>query len=202
MAQGGALVQTEWGWVHGIATDTTNAFWGIPFAAPPIGALRWHPPVDPEPWHGELMTTAFSPACPQWDEETAAVIGDEDCLYLNVWTPLTATPSSALPVLVFLHGGGNVQGAASTIRQSIYLYEGYNLANYGDAVVVTPQYRLGALGFLVHPGLNAENDWAGSGNYGLLDQIKALEWVQHNIGNFGGDPTRVLLFGDEINLTL
>jgi para-nitrobenzyl esterase len=122
-------------------------------------------------------------------------IGDEDCLYLNVWTPISATPGAGLPVMVFLHGGANVQGATSVERLGIQYLDGRNLAERGNVIVVSMEYRLGSLGFLVHPGLDAESVHGGSGNYGLLDQIKALEWVQHNISSFGGDPDTVLLFG-------
>lgn len=187
----GDVVQTEWGLVRGFQSGDTYAFLGIPFAAPPLGDLRWRPPVDPQPWADELDAAAFGPACPQWDDDAGVVIGAEDCLTLNVWTPIAATPGSDLPVMVFMHGGGNVQGSAANP-----LYDGQLLAERGDAVIVTLQYRLGALGFLVHPGLAAESGYGGSGNYGLMDQIKALDWVQHNIRNFGGDPTQVLLFGE------
>lgn len=189
--QGSDLVNTEWGQVHGFQSGDAFAFLGIPYAAPPVGDLRWRPPVDPQPWDEEREATAFGPACPQWDDDAEAVIGAEDCLTLNVWTPVTATSGSNLPVMVFLHGGGNVQGSAAKP-----LYDSQFIAERGGVVVVSLQYRLGALGFLVHPALSAESDYGGSGNYGLMDQIKALAWVRDNIENFGGDPARVLLFGE------
>lgn len=194
-AQASDLVQTEWGPVRGFQSGDVYAFLGIPFAEPPVGDLRWRPPIDPQPWVNELDVSSFSPVCPQWDSDAEVVIGEEDCLYLNVWTPISATPGADLPVMVFVHGGANVQGATSVERLGIQYLDGRNLAEGGNVVVVSMEYRLGALGFLVHPGLDAESAHGGSGNYGLLDQIKALEWVQHNISNFGGDPDTVLLFG-------
>lgn len=191
LAKQGNVVETEGGLVRGIQSGDTYAFLGIPFAAPPLSDLRWQPPVDPQPWAGELDAVALGPACPQWDDDAGVVVGAEACLTLNVWTPITATPGSDFPVMVFIHGGGNVQGSAANP-----LYDSQVLAARGDVVVVTVQYRLGALGFLVHPGLAAESGYGGSGNYGLMDQIKALEWVQTNIRNFGGDPAQVLLFGE------
>jgi para-nitrobenzyl esterase len=137
----------------------------------------------------------FSAPCPQATDE-GDVIGSEDCLYLNVWTPVEASPMSSLPVMVFIHGGGNVQGSSSVEAGGARLYDGQLLAERGQVVVVTLQYRLGALGFLAHPGLSAESEQNVSGNYGLLDQIAALQWVQRNIGHFGGDPTRVMIFGE------
>lgn len=188
------VIATDWGLVHGKVAGQTYAFLGVPFAAPPTGTLRWQPPVAPTPWLGERPTTAFGPACPQVDDD-GHVLGDEDCLYLNVWTPLTATGSSNLPVLVFIHGGGNVQGSASITRGGGPAYDGQALAEKQSVVVVTLQYRLGALGYLVHPALAAESAHGSAGNYGLLDQLAALRWVQRNIRAFGGDPARVLLFG-------
>ncbi len=190
-AQGDDVVLTDWGLVRGFQAGETYAFLGIPFAAPPVGELRWQPPADPQPWVGELQATTFGASCPQWDDDAEVVIGAEDCLTLNVWKPITATHGDKLPVMVFIHGGGNVHGSASKP-----LYDGQLIAERGGVVVVTLQYRLGALGFLVHPGLAAESGYGGSGNYGLMDQVKALEWVQNHIRDFGGDPGRVLLFGE------
>lgn len=195
-APGSDLVQTTWGPVRGFQSGETYAFLGIPYAAPPLGELRWQPPADPQPWTDELSATAFPPACPQWNDEETAVIGREDCLYLNVWTPITATPGADLPVLVFIHGGGNVKGHTAKEVNGARLYDGRYLSARNDVVVVTLQYRLGALGFLVHPDLIAESDYGGAGNYGLMDQIQALTWVQDNITAFGGDPAQVLLFGE------
>lgn len=187
-------IPTDHGSVSGFQDQQTMAYLGIPFAAPPVGPLRWQPPTEPKIWQGTRQATAFSPPCPQVDDN-GAVIGNEDCLYLNVWKPLAASAGANLPVMVFVHGGGNTQGSASKLLDGFPLYDGQRLAERGQVVVVTLQYRLGALGFLVHPALAAENPQRVSGNYGLLDQIAALGWVQRNIRAFGGDPSRVLLFG-------
>lgn len=139
---------------------------------------------------------AFAPPCPQLDDSDS-VIGNEDCLYLNVWTPFDAPPGSALPVLVFIHGGGHVQGSTSNqLSDGTYLYDGTGLATRSRAVVVTSAYRLGVFGFLSHPALAAESPDASSGNYGTRDLVAALGWVQRNIAHFGGDPGRVLVFGE------
>ncbi|MFO1420626.1 MAG: carboxylesterase family protein [Candidatus Competibacteraceae bacterium] len=187
-------IPTDHGSVSGFQDQQTMAYLGIPFAAPPVGPLRWQPPTEPKVWQGTRQATAFSPPCPQV-EDNGAVIGNEDCLYLNVWKPLAASAGANLPVMVFVHGGGNTQGSASKLRDGFPLYDGQRLAERGQVVVVTLQYRLGALGFLVHPALAAESPQRVSGNYGLLDQIAALGWVQRNIHAFGGDPGRVLLLG-------
>jgi para-nitrobenzyl esterase len=187
------VVATTSGLVRGSTVGGVTAFLGIPFAAPPIGALRWRPPQLPEPWAGELDATSWPPPCPQKGDEDA--IGDEDCLYLNVWAPEGAEPGS-LPVLCFIHGGGNVSGSTSVVQAGTHLYEGDTLAGRGTVVVVTTQYRIGALGYLVHPALDAGSSRGISGNYGLLDQQAALRWVQANIESFGGDPSEVLLFGE------
>jgi para-nitrobenzyl esterase len=189
------VVQTECGPVRGFRAGQTFAYLGVPFAAPPVGDLRWQPPAALACWEGELQATSFSAPCPQAADD-GSVIGNEDCLYVNVWTPVGASPTSSLPVMVFIHGGGNVQGSSSVQVEDVYLYDGQLLAERGQVVVMTVQYRLGALGFLAHPGLSAESERGISGNYGLLDQIAALKWVQRNISNFGGDPTRVMIFGE------
>ncbi len=185
------------GLVQGQAFTGGYEFLGIPYAAPPVGALRWKAPADPAPWAGLLATQAFKPRCPQLQfpqgSTTGTPLGDEDCLYLNVWTPDVSTPS--LPVLVFLHGGAHQQGGPDEEAQGAQLYLGRHLAARGPAVVVTPEFRVGPLGYLVHPGLEAESATATAGNYGVLDQIKALAWVKANIARFGGDPARVLVFG-------
>jgi len=190
-------VSTRFGAVKGNSYSGGHEFLGIPFAKPPVGALRWKPPVDPVAWTSVLATQAFRPACPQKNfsqgSSTSTLAGDEDCLQLNLWTPATATPS--LPVLVFIHGGGQQQGSASEMQAGTQIYNGRNMAARGPAVVVTLQYRLGPLGYLVHPGLEPENASHSSGNYGVMDQIQALKWVHDNIAAFGGDPTRVMVFG-------
>ncbi len=191
-------VQTEFGPIEGLQNDETLEFLGIPFASPPIGDLRWRPPVSPEPWTTPMLTQEYSPKCPQKNfsqgDSTAVVEGNEDCLYLNIWTP--DTTGNDLPVMVFIHGGGNQQGSASEFSLGTEIYNGKNLSQRGNVVVVTIQYRLGPLGFLVHPGLEAENGENTSGNYAVMDQILALQWVQNNIAKFGGDNSRVMIFGE------
>jgi len=190
-------VMTRFGAVRGNSYSGGLEFLGIPFAKPPVGALRWRPPEDPAPWISVLATQAFRPACPQMrfaaGQDTGTADGDEDCLQLNVWTP-GASGVAGLPVMVFIHGGGQQQGSAGEVQGGTQIYNGRNLAARGHAVVVTIQYRLGPLGYLVHPGLEAESAGA-SGNYGVMDQIQALKWVKNNIAAFGGDPSRVMVFG-------
>ncbi len=198
-AQSPPVVSTQWGLVRGSMADGVAAFLAIPFAAPPVRELRWRPPQPPEPWTGELDATSWPPPCPQ-EGENGQVIGEEDCLYLNVWAPAGAEPGS-LPVLFFIHGGGNVSGSTSVVQVGTHLYEGDALADRGNVVVVTTQYRLGALGYLVHPALGGMGPHDPRGNYALLDQQAALQWVQANIEAFGGDPDRVLLFGESAGAT-
>lgn len=190
-------VATQCGTFRGSATEGVVAFKGLPYARPPIGALRWQPPAAPVCPLETRVADAFAPACAQLDADGNTLSLAEDCLYLNVWTPSGAFPSNdARPVLFFIHGGGNQQGSTSTERLGVTLYDGSRLAAASDAVIVTVGYRLGALGFLAHPALSAESADQRSGNYGLLDQIAALNWVQDNIAAFGGDPQRVTIFGE------
>jgi para-nitrobenzyl esterase len=192
----GDLAVTESGLVRGVRSGDTFAFKGIPFAAPPVGELRWRPPAPPLPWFGVRDASSFGATCPQLDAEDH-VVGDEDCLTLNVWTPVGATPSSRLPVLFFIHGGGHVQGSASEqAGDGEYFYDGADLASRAQAVVVTVQYRLGALGFVAIPALGPESPSGVAANFGLLDLVAALEWVSRDITGFGGDPSRVLVFGE------
>jgi para-nitrobenzyl esterase len=183
----GAVLTTA-GPVVGTSADGVTAFLGIPYAAPPVDALRWQPPVDPQCWSQTLEATAFGSVCAQLESENGPVIGDEDCLTLNVWTPQSAGPH---PVMVFVHGGGHTTGTSGNP-----LYDGARLARTHDVVVVTINYRLGALGYLADASLDAGDPRGVSGNYGLLDQIHALRWVADNVAGFGGDPTRVLVFGE------
>lgn len=191
------VVATQSGKVRGSLTDAAQAvaYRGIPYAAPPTGALRWREPQPPLGWSGERA--AFTaPGCMQtlaeqlpWTAEFmhhGAV--SEDCLYLNVWTPTQAAGKN-LPVLVFVHGGGFTQGSID-----VPLYDGAALAHHG-VIVVTLNYRLGALGFLAHPALTQESAHHASGNYGLMDQLAALRWVHANIAAFGGDPGKITLSG-------
>ncbi|NVO02046.1 MAG: carboxylesterase family protein [Bacteroidetes bacterium] len=192
------IVTTQFGQIQGGLNGTIYQFLGIPFAKPPVDTLRWKAPLNPNNWSGVINTVNFSPVCPQrkFDQTgaTDTIVGDEDCLYLNVWTPQIINPN--LPVMVFIHGGGNQQGSASEVSAGTQMFFGKNLAERGNAVVVTIQYRLGPLGFLVHPGLEPENINGVSGNYAVLDQILALTWVKNNIANFGGDTNKVMIFGE------
>lgn len=192
------IVSTEFGQIQGSTNGTIKQFLGIPYAKPPVDSLRWKAPQNPDNWVGTLNTTSYAPVCPQkkFDQggTNDTIIGNEDCLYLNVWTPQTT--SANLPVLVFIHGGGNQQGSANEINGGTEMYFGKNMAERGNAVIVTIQYRLGPLGFLVHPGLEPENPNGTAGNYAAMDQILALHWVQNNISNFGGDPSKVMIFGE------
>jgi para-nitrobenzyl esterase len=192
------VAETQFGKIQGKKNGNVSEFLGIPFAKPPVDSLRWKAPKNPESWPGILQTTDFAPVCPQkrftQGDTTFTIEGEEDCLYLNIWTP--DIEENDLPVLVFIHGGGNQQGGASNTSGGTHLYSGKNMASRGNAVIVTIQYRLGPLGFLVHPGLEAENKNKVSGNYAVLDQILALQWIQNNIESFGGNPSKVMIFGE------
>ncbi len=170
-----------------------NVFKGIPYAAPPVGNLRWREPQPVTAWNTPRDCTSFAPRCPQPDVSDRPWLGeagpmDEDCLYLNIWAPEKV--DKPLPVMVWIHGGGFTIGASS-----LRFYDGLTLAQQG-VVLVSLNYRLGPFGFFGHPALTAESDHHISGNYGLLDQIAALHWVQNNIAQFGGDPKRVTIFGE------
>lgn len=184
-ADAGALVRTDLGPVNGTVTDAYRIFQGIPYAAPPVGELRWRAPQPPERWSAPRDATKPGSRCPQLPSAEFGFPGsvDEDCLYLNVTTPRSARHDRPKPVMVWLHGGGLAWGAGSD-------YDARRLAVGGEVVVVTVNYRLGLLGFLGHPGLE------GSGNFGLQDQQAALHWVQRNAAAFGGDPHNITLFGE------
>ncbi|MFO0559241.1 MAG: carboxylesterase family protein [Polyangiales bacterium] len=191
-----AVVATDKGRIRGTIDGDVRVFLGVPYAAPPVGALRFRAPVEHACWSDELDATRFRAICPQLDDNSMPA-GDEDCLTLNVYAPATA-PASPLPVLFFIHGGGNNQGSAqvaANLTQGRGFYDGRSLARRG-AVVVTIQYRLGALGFLSHEGLDRESPTEPSGTQGLRDQLLALQWVQRNIAQFGGDRSRVMVFGE------
>jgi para-nitrobenzyl esterase len=180
------------GRVSGVVTNGIAAFKGIPFAAPPVGELRWRAPQPVQAWTGVKAATTFAPGCIQ-DVGLAKLFGapdaiSEDCLYLNVWTPAKAV-SERLPVMVWIYGGSFTGGMTS-----IPAYDGTPLAEKG-VVLVSVAYRVGAFGFLSHPELSQESG-KGSGNYGLQDQIAGLRWVKDNIARFGGDPNRVTIFGE------
>lgn len=193
------LVETQYGEIMGHTNGSISEFLGIPFASPPVGELRWRPTTAPDEWNDILIVDNFPPKCPQKSFKVAAqdssytLEGEEDCLYLNIWTPNVA---GNFPVMVFIHGGGNQQGSTSQISAGTEIYNGKNLSEHGEVVVVTIQYRLGSLGYLVHPGLEGENTLGISGNYGVMDQVFALEWVQKNIKNFGGDQSNITIFGE------
>jgi para-nitrobenzyl esterase len=179
------------GRLAGTSRDGVAAFRAIPYAAPPVGSLRWRAPAAPKAWRGIRDASAFGPVCPQPPVDWAGHDLDrqsENCLTLNVWTPSLAS-SARLPVMVWFHGGGYTNGSGSQAT-----YEGTKLAKRG-VVIVTVNYRLGGLGFLAHPALSAESPLHTSGNYGLLDQIAALKWVRANIARFGGNPNNVTIFG-------
>jgi para-nitrobenzyl esterase len=186
------IVKTLSGAIEGAGEHDVLAFKGIPYAAPPVGELRWRDPSPAAPWPGVRSGRSYGNACTQ-PAGLSQVNGgdpgpvDEDCLYLNVWTP-QADPSAKLPVMVWIHGGAYLFGSGA-----LSLYQGAPLSRRG-AVVVTINYRLGQLGFFVHPALEQESH-ARAANFGLLDQIAALRWVQQNIAAFGGDPGNVTIFG-------
>jgi para-nitrobenzyl esterase len=169
-----------------------RVFKGIPFAAPPVGEGRWKAPAPVTPWTAAKQAVAFGPRCPQGRIFNDMIFRDEmseDCLYLNVWTP-AAKAGEKLPVMFWIHGGGFQAGSASEPRQ-----DGEQLARKG-VVVVSANHRLGVFGFLAHAELTKESGRNASGNYGLLDQVAALQWVHDNIAAFGGDPGRVTIFGE------
>lgn len=199
--------QTTFGKVVGVDdTRNTGTYWwkGVPFARPPVGELRWRAPVDPAPWDGKKLTQQFGNACVQYGriygpgannryDETIATtllqaVGDEDCLYLNIWRP--ANGRDGLPVIVFVHGGSNVSGYTADP-----MFDGAALARTAQAVVVTVNYRLGVFGFLNIPQLDTGDPVNDSGNFALLDIIHALKFVQRDIAQFGGDPHNVTLMG-------
>jgi para-nitrobenzyl esterase len=189
-------IGTQNGLVNGTVEDGLHVYRGIPFAAPPVGALRWREPQPAANWSGTSPADKFAPACMQAPSPLTGTQGlavSEDCLYLNVWSPAKSA-TQRLPVMVWIYGGGFVGGATS-----VPLYGGEQLAHKG-VVVVSVAYRVGPLGFFAHPELSAEgkkfSGHQASGNYGLLDQIAGLRWVQKNIAAFGGDPRHVTLFGE------
>lgn len=187
------VITVQGGTLRGTLADGVASFKDIPYAAPPVGALRWRPPAPPLPWSGVRDATAYGPACPQLaTHERAAMPMSEDCLTLNIFEPANAVAAGKahpLPVMVWLFGGGFIAGAPSEP-----VYQGTALARHG-VVLVTINYRLGVLGWLANAALSAESPDHVSGNYGLLDQLAALDWVRHNASRFGGDPSNVTLFG-------
>ncbi|HEX7839140.1 MAG TPA: carboxylesterase family protein [Kofleriaceae bacterium] len=197
-----AIAATEEGPVRGTTTATTRVFRGIPYAAAPVGDLRWQPPQRAARRHGLLDATQFASHCPQPASPFGQASVTEDCLFLNVFTPARGhgddrdgddrddgDDGGLAPVMVWIHGGALVTGESDD-------YDATRLVEQGGVVVVTINYRLGELGFLAHPALTAESPDHASGNYGLMDQQEALRWVRRNIAAFGGDPDRVTIFGE------
>ena len=195
-AEGPPHVTLAQGELEGLSRGEVNAFLGIPYAAAPVGDLRWRAPGEAPSWEGVREATRYGASCmqmhpaPQFGPYTPEFVDtpepSEDCLFLNVWAPADADD---LPVLVWIHGGGFLGGSGA-----VPIYDGTNLADAG-VVVVTINYRVGPLGFLAHPALSAESGEGISGNYGLLDQVAALEWVRDNVAEFGGDPDMVTIAG-------
>lgn len=190
-AEDSLVVQTKNGAVRGISDAGVTVYKGIPFAAPPVGDLRWRPPAPAHAWQALLTANAFKPMCVT---TTPAIPGgpmekvSEDCLYLNIWTPARRTQSK-LPVMVWIYGGGLRAGSGSSP-----VYWGDKLVEKG-VITVNLSYRVGSFGFLSHPELSRESGHGASGNYGIMDMIAALRWVQDNISSFGGDPQQVTVFG-------
>lgn len=188
------IVETVYGKLQGEQVDGVFAWKGVPFAKPPVGPLRFRAPERPDAWEGIRDATKFSAVAPQTQREIMAFFGNdvsnvsEDCLYLNVWSP--GADDKKRPVMVWIHGGAFVSGSGSS-----HWYDGASFASQGDVVVVTINYRLGVLGFL-HLGEIGGEEYATSGNCGILDQVAALHWVQENIAAFGGDPNDVTIFGE------
>ena len=182
------VVETKEGPVQGFISNGVTAFLGVPYAEPPVGNLRWRPPKDPAPWTNVRKATEFAPICAlitTLGVFSGAPNNNEDCLYLNIFTP-DLNPSARLPVIVWIHGGGNVDGETPG-------YDGGKLASQGKTVVVTMEYRLNLMGFLAHPALDNEGHLFG--NYGILDQQAVLKWVERNIARFGGDKDNVTVGG-------
>jgi len=194
-AQTGPVVAAPSGSVSGTVSGAINSFKGIPYAVPPVGAMRWRPPAPMKKWSGVRAATAYGPACIQPQSKTptsvysppAPLPVSEDCLTLNIWAPRDAKNA---PVFVWIHGGALVGGSSREIT-----YDGQKLAERG-IIVVSINYRLGVLGYFAHPALSAESPQKVSGNYGLLDQIAALGWVRYNIGAFGGNKDNVTIAGE------
>jgi para-nitrobenzyl esterase len=188
-------VKTEQGQIHGklINNGKVRAFLGLPYAAAPVGDLRWAPPQPPAHWRGTRQATRYGARCVQGRVFADMVFQDsgpsEDCLYLNVFTPANVSGSSKLPVMFWIHGGGYVGGSASEPRHN------GDFLPLKNVVLVTINYRLGVFGFLATPEL-AQEQSGSAGNYGLLDMVAALQWVKANIARFGGDPANVTIFGE------
>ena len=186
-------VKTADGILEGVDESGVKVFKGVPFAAPPVGDLRWKAPQPVQKWDGVRQAKEFGPNPMQ-----QAIFGDmnfgtkefsEDCLYLNIWTP-AKTMTEKLPVLIYFNGGGLMAGSGSEPR-----YAGWSMARKG-IVSITANYREGIFGFFAHPELSKETSYKGSGNYGFMDQVAAITWVKNNIAAFGGDPERITIVGE------
>ncbi len=193
MDRGIGIVRTKYGAMQGVEENGVTVFRGVPYAAAPVGERRWRAPEKPDPWEGVRVCDTYGGIAPQlhgqcayWALEEARQ--DEDCLYMNIWTPAQDS-GERLPVLLWIHGGAFLGG----LNQD-WPYQGGPMASRG-VIEITINYRLGVLGFLAHPELSAESAQGVSGNYGLLDQIAALTWVRENIAAFGGDPGRITIAG-------
>jgi len=184
------MVTLQSGAVSGVTDAGVTSFKGIPFAAPPIGALRWKAPQPPAHWQGVRVADKTGPSCMQRAAANSTTATSEDCLYVNVWRPAEIPARAKLPVMVWIYGGSFVIGSGASP-----LYDGANLARNG-VIIVNINYRLGRFGWFAYPELTKEADAMGTGNFGLMDQIAALKWVQANIGAFGGDPANVTVFGE------
>ena len=193
IAQGQArscLVATAQGDVQGIDRGEVCEFRGVPFAAPPVGALRWTPPVPATPWAPVVLDGTISPPSCLLFNQAGMPAGNEDCLKLNIWAPHAAS-RRPLPVIVWLHPGSFIAASANTAT-----WNGQLFVEETNAIVVIPNYRLGPFGFLGHRALRRENpDYPSAGNYGFLDQRLAMEWVRAHIASFGGDPNRITIAG-------
>ncbi len=194
--QTNTVVRVESGLLRGVTEDGIVVYRGVPFAAPPVGELRWRPPQPVAPWEGVRAAEEYGPDCmqerfgpPQAPGTPPTKPPSEDCLYLNVWRPADVPEQAKLPVMFWIHGGGFVGGSGSSPFTS-----GTQLAKQG-VVVVAANYRLGRFGFFAFPALSRERPEELKGNYAYMDQIAALQWVQRNIAAFGGDPNNVTIFG-------
>jgi para-nitrobenzyl esterase len=193
-AQTSPVVRTQSGAVRGITEGDISVFKGIPFAAAPTGEFRWRPPQPVTPWQGERDATSFCKDCGQagygpGGRQKISANASEDCLALNIWKPEKTTKESKLPVMVWIHGGGFTGGSGASPQNF-----GNSFAKQG-VILVTINYRLGRLGYFAHPALSKENPNEPKGNYGYMDQIAALQWIQNNIESFGGNPKNVTIFG-------
>jgi para-nitrobenzyl esterase len=200
-AEAQTLLSLADGDVQGTTDGSVRQFLGIPYAAPPVGALRWRPPQPVTPWVGTLTADTYSTACAQLPSISGTPSESEDCLYLNVWTPDPA-PIEPLPVMLWIHGGSNVAGSTGDGvpfpgYDGVRLYDGNTLTRERNVVIVTINYRVGVFGFFGQADLAGEDGaFPYAGNQGLLDQRAAMEWVRDNITAFGGDPENVTIFGE------